>query len=347
MGGLSGINGPADLKRLSRRELVDLAAEIRQELVPLVAATGGHLASNLGAVELTLALHRVFDSPTDKIIWDVGHQSYIHKMLTGRRDLLPTLRKYGGLSGFPARDESPHDAFGTGHASTSISAGLGMAMARDLGGDQYHVVAVIGDGALSGGMALEGLNQAGQLRTRLIVVLNDNGMAISPSVGAVAKMLNRVRMDTRLRWPEKGMEELVTKLPLGRRMGRRVKRGFKGFLLPTIMWEELGFAYMGPVDGHNISDLETALLQARRYRKGPVFLHVVTTKGKGYDPAERDAVSFHGISPNGARERGPTYSEIFGQTVLRIAREDPRVVVITAAMTEGTGLSSLAKELPH
>ena len=346
MGILDGINEPADLKHLSRHQLKTLAAEIREELVTLVEATGGHLASNLGTVELTIALHRVFDSPTDKIIWDVGHQSYAHKMLTGRKERLPTLRQYGGLSGFTDREESPHDAFGAGHASTSISAALGMATARDLAGENHHVVAVIGDGALTGGMALEGLNQVGQLGTRLIVVLNDNGMAISPSVGALAKMLNRLRLDARLRWPERGMEEVITKLPLGRQMGRRIKRGFKGFLLPRIMWEELGLAYLGPVDGHNIADLEVALRQARGYKKGPVFLHTITTKGKGYVPAERDAISFHGISANNSQDTKPTYSEILGQTVLRIAQEDPRIVVITAAMLEGTGLAGVAKELP-
>jgi len=343
---LDEINGPADLKRLSPGQLKTLAAEIRDELVALVGETGGHLASNLGAVELTIALHRVFDSPKDKIIWDVGHQSYVHKMLTGRKERLPTLRQYGGLSGFPSREESPHDAFGTGHASTSISAALGMATARDLAGDSYHVVAVIGDGALTGGMALEGLNQTGQLGTNLIVVLNDNGMAISPSVGALAKMLNKWRVDARLRWPERGMEEIITKLPLGRRMGRRIKRGFKGFLLPVTMWEELGLAYLGPVDGHDIADLEVALRQARGYKKGPVFLHVLTVKGKGYDPAERDAIGFHGISANGSKENKPTYSQILGQTVLRIAQEDSRIVVITAAMLDGTGLADVSKHLP-
>jgi len=343
---LDSINAPADLKRLSPRHLRTLASEIRQELVGVVGETGGHLASNLGAVELTIALHRAFDSPTDKIIWDVGHQSYVHKMLTGRRDRMHTLRQYGGLSGFPSREESPHDAFGAGHASTAVSAALGIATARDLAGDSYHVVAVLGDGALTGGMALEGLNQAGQLGSRLIVVLNDNGMAISPSVGAIAKGLNRLRLDPRLRWPELGMEEVITKLPLGRRMGNRVKRGFKGFLFPRVMWEELGFAYLGPVDGHNLADLQVALRQARGYRKGPVFLHVMTIKGKGYDPAEKDAIRFHGISANGSKETRPTYSDILGQTVLRIARDNPRLVVVTAAMLEGTGLSLVARELP-
>ncbi len=346
---LDEVKDPADLKRLSSRQLKQLASEIREELVDLVGVTGGHLASNLGVVELTIALHRVFDSPTDKIIWDVGHQSYVHKMLTGRRKRLPTLRQLGGLSGFTDRNESPHDVFGAGHASTSISAALGMAIARDMAGDGYHVVAVIGDGALTGGMALEGLNQAGQSGTKFIVVLNDNGMAISPSVGALAKTLNRLRLDARLRWPERGMEEVITRLPLGKRVGKRVKMSVKGLLLHKIMWEELGFAYLGPVDGHNIRDLEVALRQARNYKRGPVFLHTVTVKGKGYDPAENDAVTFHGISGNDCKDAGdsgPTYSQVLGETVLRIARQNPKVVAITAAMLEGTGLACVAKELP-
>jgi len=297
-------------------------------------------------VELTVALHRVFDSQTDKIIWDVGHQSYVHKMLTGRKDRLSTLRQYGGLSGFTSRAESPHDPFGAGHASTSISAALGIATARDLAGDDYNVIAVIGDGALTGGMALEGLNQVGQLGTRLIVVLNDNGMAISPSVGALAKALNRLRLDARLRWPELGMEEVITKLPMGKRMGQRVKRGFKGFLFPRIMWEELGFAYLGPVNGHSIADLEVALRQSRGYRKGPVFLHVITTKGKGYDPAEKDAIRFHGVSAGTTGDARPSYSAILGQTLLRIAQDNPKVVIITAAMLDGTGLAEVEQALP-
>jgi len=344
---LDEINQPADLKNLSHKQLEKLAAEIREELVCRVETTGGHLASNLGAVELTLALHRVFDSPTDKIVWDVGHQAYVHKLLTGRRELFSTLRQYGGLSGFPDRAESPHDAFGAGHASTSISAALGIATARDLAGDDYHAVAVIGDGALTGGMALEGLNQAGQLHSRFIVVLNDNGMAISPSVGALAKVLNRLRLNSRLRWPEKGMEEVITKLPLGERVGKRIKASFKGLLLPTMLWEELGFAYLGPVNGHNIADMEKALLQAQNYKKGPVFLHAITKKGKGYEQAENDCVSFHGISGGGGgKSNALSYSEVLGQTVLRIVRENSKVVVITAAMIDGTGLAAVAKEFP-
>jgi len=344
---LDKINSPEDLRGLSPQQLETLAAELREELVSMVEANGGHLASNLGVVELTIALHRVFDSPRDKIIWDVGHQSYVHKLLTGRRDRFSTLRQYGGLSGFTDRSESPHDAFGAGHASTSISAALGMAIARDLSGEDYHVVAVTGDGALTGGMALEGLNQAGQLRSRMIVVLNDNGMAISPSVGAISKVLNKVRFDDRYLRVERGLSEVATKLPLGYRVGKRVKRGIKGLLLPRIPWEELGFAYLGPVDGHNIAALETALSQAKSYGKGPTFIHVITTKGKGYHPAENDAVGFHGISVGNVKSNKATYSDIMGQTVLRIARENPRIVLITPAMLDGTGLATVAKEIPN
>ncbi len=344
---LDRINEPADLKSLSASELASLAAEIREELVTSVPATGGHLASNLGVVELTIALHRVFDSPRDKIVWDVGHQSYVHKLLTGRRERFATLRQYEGISGFTDRSESPHDVFGAGHASTSVSAALGMAVARDLAGEDFNVVAVIGDGALTGGMALEGLNQAGSLASRLIVVLNDNGMAISPSVGALSRMLNRVRLDTRFLRAERRLGEFFTRLPLGRKMGRRFKMGMKGFLMPMTTWEELGLAYLGPLDGHNVAELEAALRQARAYTRRPTFLHVITTKGKGYAPAENDAVAFHGIAPGNGKSSKLTYSDIAGRTVLRLAREDPRVVVITPAMLEGTGMAAVARELPR
>ncbi len=346
---LVSVNQPADLKGLSSTELERFAAQIREELVSLVEFSGGHLASNLGVVELTIALHRAFDSPKDKIVWDVGHQSYVHKLLTGRRERFSTLRQYGGLSGFTDRTESPHDAFGAGHASTSISAALGMAIARDLSKEKYYVVAIIGDGALTGGMALEGLNQAGQLGTRLIVVLNDNGMAISPSVGALSKVLSRLRLSPHYYRAKEGMEEVITKLPLGSQtwqISKRVKNSFKCLLMPTPIWEELGFAYLGPIDGHNISELETAFRQAKRYPRGPIFIHVITKKGKGYYPAENDAISFHGLSGNDSQGNAPTYSQVFGQTVLRIARENPKVVAITAAMLEGTGLSIVAKEFP-
>jgi 1-deoxy-D-xylulose-5-phosphate synthase len=347
---LDNINSPADLKKLTQPELKQLAAELRQEMVTTVTTTGGHLASNLGVVELTLALHRIFDSPRDKIIWDVGHQSYVHKLITGRRQRFASLRQYGGLSGFTSPDESPHDPFGTGHASTSVSAALGMAIARDLSGDHYQVVAVIGDGAITGGMALEALNQAGHLGSRLIVVLNDNGMSISPTVGSLAKLLNKVRFDRRYRLAKEESKRILTALPLGDKLweiSQQARDRFKGLVMPTMIWEELGFAYIGPVDGHNITDLETALNQAREYQLKPAFVHVITTKGKGYRPAESNAVYFHGVPAKrtGTREI-PTYSEVFAQTVLRLMRENSRLVIVTPAMPEGNCLSIVEAEFP-
>jgi len=347
---LEQINTPADLKRLPRRELRQLAAELRHEIVTNVTVTGGHLASNLGVVELTIALHRVFDSPRDKIIWDVGHQSYVHKLLTGRREQFPTLRQQGGLSGYTCRSESQHDPFGAGHASTSVSAALGMAVARDLSGDDYQVIAVIGDGAVTAGMAFEALNHAGHLDSKLIVVLNDNGMSISPTVGALAKLLSKVRFDHRYRGAKEVSRQILTSLPLGDRLwevGQQARGRFKGLILPTMLWEELGFAYVGPVDGHNIADLEMALAQARDYQLRPIFLHVLTTKGKGYQPAESNAVYFHGVPAKSSTGKpAPSYSEIFAQTVLRLTRENPRLVTITAAMHEGNCLSAVEAEFP-
>jgi 1-deoxy-D-xylulose-5-phosphate synthase len=347
---LDRIDNPADLKGLAKPELEQLAAEVRQELVTTVSASGGHLASNLGVVELTIALHRVFDSPRDKIIWDVGHQSYVHKLLTGRRQRFASLRQYGGLSGYTCRSESEHDPFGAGHASTSVSAALGMAIARDLAGDDYHVVAIIGDGAITGGMALEALNQAGHLGSRICVVLNDNGMSISPTVGGLAKLLSRVRFDYRYRWAEEESKRVLAVIPLGKRiwqLSQWLRRGFKGLIMPTVLWEELGFTYIGPVDGHNIGELEVALTQARDFCSKPAFVHVITTKGKGYLPAEGDAVYFHGVPAKNATIKAvPTYSEVFAQTVLRLARENPRLVAITPAMPEGNCLSIAEAEFP-
>jgi len=347
---LDRINNPADLKELAKQELEQLAAEIRQELVTRVSATGGHLASNLGVVELTIALHRVFDSPRDKIVWDVGHQSYVHKMLTGRRQRFDSLRQYGGLSGFTSRSESEYDPFGAGHASTSISAALGMAIARDLAGDDYHVVAIIGDGAITGGMAFEAINQVGHLGSSICVVLNDNGMSISPTVGGIAKLLNRVRLDYRYQWAEKKGERLIDALPLGKKLlqfGQWLRRGFKGLIMPTVLWEELGLTYIGPIDGHDIHALETALAQARDYSK-PTFVHIITTKGKGYQPAEGDAVYFHGVAAeNSSSGTIPSYSEVFAQTVLQLAKENPELVAITPAMPEGNCLSIVEAEFPQ
>jgi 1-deoxy-D-xylulose-5-phosphate synthase len=347
---LDKVDSPADLKRLTKPKLARLAAELRQELVRRVSASGGHLASNLGVVELTIALHRVFDSPRDKIIWDVGHQSYIHKMLTGRRKRFASLRQYGGLSGFTSRSESEHDPFGSGHASTSVSAALGMAIARDLSGDDYNVIAIIGDGAITGGMALEALNQAGHLGSKICLVLNDNGMSISPTVGAFAKLLSRVRFDYRTRWAEAESKRLLGTSSWGKRLwqiGLRIRDLFKRLIMPTVLWEELGFTYIGPIDGHNIKELETALTQARDYCTGPAFVHVITTKGKGYRPAEGDAVYFHGVPAKSTTAKQiPSYSEVFAQTVLRLARENPKLVAITPAMPEGNYLSIAAAEFP-
>jgi len=348
---LDQLDNPKDLKRLAQAELEQLASEIREELVSVVSASGGHLASNLGVVELTIALHRVFDSPQDKIIWDVGHQAYTHKLLTGRRDTFSSLRQYRGLSGYTSRSESEHDPFGAGYASTSVSAALGMAIARDLSDDDYHVIAVIGDGAITGGMALEGLNQVGHLGSRLIVVLNDNGMSISPTVGALAKLLSKVRFDHRLHRARERSRRLLSALPWGKRLvqaSQQVESGVKGLVMPTTLWEELGFAYIGPFDGHNIRELETALTKAREFHISPVLVHVVTTKGKGYRPAEGNAVYFHGVPAKSTSNKEiPTYSEVFAQTVLRMARENPRLVAITPAMPEGNCLSIVETEFPQ
>jgi 1-deoxy-D-xylulose-5-phosphate synthase len=304
---LDRIDQPADLKLLFEAELQTLAAELRAQMVATISLNGGHLASSLGAVELCIALHRVFESPTDKIVWDVGHQSYAHKMLTGRRESFMSIRQEGGLSGFPDPSESVHDAFIGGHASNSISAALGMALGRDLLGETGHVVAVIGDASIMGGMAAEAVNHWGHLGTRMIVVLNDNGLAISPSVGYLKRALVRA-------------------LVLGAK--------------------EFGFSYVGPVDGHDIRKLEGALRKVRDSQTRPTFIHVITKKGKGYPPAEEDPLTFHGLPPSTAISRGPSYSEVLGQTVLRLMREDPRVVAITAAMSDGTGLALARQEFP-
>ncbi len=348
---LDRVNGPADLKRLSWRELRHLAAEIRQELVEVVPQTGGHLASNLGVVELTLALHTVFHSPRDKIIWDVGHQAYVHKLLTGRKERFRTIRQAGGLSGFTQRAESPHDPFGAGHAGTAISAALGIARARDLKGEDFDVVAVVGDGAMTCGLSYEGLNNAGHLNSRLIVVLNDNGMSIAPNVGAISRYLNRLRSSPGYHFLKGWGERLLRHVPL---LGlpilaflRRLKSSFKELLIPTRIWEEMGFIYIGPVNGHNLRDLIFTLRAARRVQ-GPVLVHVYTTKGKGYEPAEKDPTNFHGVAPNGEHKgTALSYSRVFGQTLLRMAEADPRVVAITAAMPDGTGLVEFSRRFPE
>ena len=349
---LDRIDKPADLKNLTYPELEQLAAEIREELVTVVSANGGHLASNLGVVELTLALHRVFDTPRDKIVWDVGHQAYAHKLVTGRRKEFASLRQYGGLSGFTTREESEYDTFGAGHASTSISAALGIAVARDFAGEDYNVIAVIGDGAITGGMALEGLNQAGHLGSRLIVVLNDNGMSISPTVGAIARLLDRIRFDHRYLVGKEKSQQLLKRLPLGKQVwsaGLQVENWLKDLSRPTRFFENFGFNYIGPVDGHDFKKLEIALNRARNYTAGPIVVHVITTKGSGYQPAEGNSIYFHGITgTNGNLNKKitPTYSDIFAQTMLKLARENPKLVVITPAMPEGNSLSIVQEAFP-
>jgi 1-deoxy-D-xylulose-5-phosphate synthase len=346
---LDRVNEPAHLKHLSLRELKHLAQEIRNELIEVVPRTGGHLASNLGVVELTIALHTVFDSPRDRIVWDVGHQAYVHKLLTGRKDRFHTIRQAGGLSGFTKRAESPHDPFGAGHAGTSISAALGIARARDLRGEDFHVVAVIGDGSMTCGMPFEALNNAGHLNTRLIIVLNDNGMSIAPNVGGLSRYLNRLRSDPRYQLAKGRAERILSRTVLGRPILdflRRVKNSFKELLIPTRIWDELGITYIGPVDGHDLRDLIGTLRAARRV-PGPVLVHVYTTKGKGYPPAEADPTNFHGVAPNGeGKSSAPSYSRVFGETLIRMAEADPRIVAITAAMPDGTGLVEFARRFP-
>ena len=348
---LDSINEPSDLQGLTPEQLTQLASEIRERILTTINANGGHLASSLGAVELTIALHRSFKSPRDKIVWDVGHQAYAHKLLTGRRESFRKIRQYGGLSGFLDREESPHDHFVSGHASNSISAALGIAKARDLAGEDYNVIAVIGDGSLTGGMAFEALNNAGHLGCRLIVVLNDNGMAISPSIGALSKQFSKMRFGRRYFRARNDASQVVKHMPLEhqfRMLVSRIEKGLKGMIIPSMYWEELGFTYMGPIDGHNIAEMEEAFVHARDYKLRPLLVHVVTTKGKGYGPAEDDAVSFHGVSPQCAEKaKAISYSDAFGDAVLRIARENPKVVAITAAMTEGTGLTCMVKEFPN
>lgn len=347
---LERISCPDDLKWLTRNELGELCYELRQLLISKVTENGGHLASSLGAVELTVALHRVFDSPKDKIVWDVGHQTYAHKLLTGRRERFCSLRQYQGLSGFPDRNESPHDAFTTGHGGTSVSAALGMALTRDLAGGDNHVIAVIGDGCLTCGMAFEALNHAGHLDTKLIVILNDNGMSISPTVGGLARRLNAIRTTSPYVQAKARTRRALSFLPGGSTLQwalRRLKEGIKAVFMPTMMWEQLGFTYMGPVNGHSLPELEKALVRAKDYHK-PVIVHILTTKGKGYQPAEENPTSFHGLSPKSENPPiSPTYSQVFAQTLTSLLRDNRKLVVISAAMIEGNSLSSLTSEFPH
>ncbi len=353
---LERVDGPADIKGLSRDELESLAREVRAYILETLSPVGGHLASSLGVVELTVALHRVFDSPEDRVVWDVGHQSYPHKILTGRRDAFPSIRQKGGLSGFPKRSESPHDAFGVGHSSTSISAGLGMAVGRDLAGEHRKVVCVIGDGSMTAGLAFEGLNHAGHLDRDLVVVLNDNEMSISPNVGALSSYLSRILTGDLYSRFRRDVEEFLRSIPRAggamARLAKRVEEHVKGFFSPGMLFEELGFTYVGPIDGHNIGHLVSAFENVRKFRK-PVLVHVVTRKGKGFQPAEDQPSAFHGVGPfnpddgtRAARGGPPSYTAVFRDTLIRLAERDERVVAITAAMPEGTGLDRFAARFP-
>ena len=353
---LDRIDSPEDLRALSPGELTGLAEELRQEIIRVVSRNGGHLAASLGVVELTLALHYVFESPRDSILWDVGHQSYAHKLITGRREAFETLRQEGGLAGFPRREESPHDAFNTGHASTSISAALGMACARDFLGREGRVIAVIGDGALTAGLALEGLNQAGHLKKNLIVVVNDNRMSISKNVGALSQYLTRLRSAPTYHRLEAEVWDIMGKVPgvgaRARDLASRALEGIRGLLVPGVLFEELGFKYFGPLDGHS-PELLIDAFERLKLIEGPLLVHVLTVKGKGYLPAEEDAPRFHGVGSfdkaTGTATAAPaalSYTEAFGRTLVTLAERDERIVAVTAAMPDGTGLSHFARLFP-
>ena len=352
---LDKVNNPNDLKQLNYKEKEELAQEIRKEIIEVVSENGGHLASNLGVVELTIALHSVFNMPKDKIIWDVGHQTYVHKILTGRKKLMNTLRKLDGIAGFPKSKESEYDSFETGHSSTSISAALGMAKARDIKNEKNDVIAVIGDGALTGGMALEALDDAGSSKTRLIVVLNDNEMSISKNVGGISRFLTKIRTKKFYRKSNNFIRKILEKTPgIGLpiiKLARRIKYSLKQLMLPNMFFEDLGFKYLGPVDGHDIERVEWILELAKK-EKEPVVVHIITKKGKGYKPAEEKPDRFHATSAfnieTGEKiSKGKKdYSGVFGDKIVELAKENERIVTITAAMKDGTGLAKFKEEFP-
>ncbi|MGC2458842.1 MAG: 1-deoxy-D-xylulose-5-phosphate synthase [Gallionellaceae bacterium] len=350
---LNTINTPDDLRHLERKQLPQLAKELRQFLIESVSKTGGHLSSNLGTVELTIALHYVFNTPHDRLVWDVGHQTYAHKILTGRREAMNRLRMPGGISGFPKRNESPYDAFGTGHSSTSISAALGMAVAARLAGSDSHAIAIIGDGALSGGMAFEALNNAGAMNANLLVILNDNDMSISPPVGALNNYLARLMSGRFYAAMRRGSEKVLKGMPPVLEFAKRAEEHVKGMVVPGTLFEEFGFNYIGPIDGHDL-DVLTDTLHNIRQLEGPQFLHVVTQKGKGYAHAEEDSVLYHGvgkfdprsgIAPKAASK--PTYTQVFGDWLCDMAAQDQRLIGITPAMCEGSGMVEFARKFPE
>ncbi|HEX9800658.1 MAG TPA: 1-deoxy-D-xylulose-5-phosphate synthase [Thermoanaerobaculia bacterium] len=354
---LDRVPTPEELRKLDRAELEPLADELREEIVHLVSKTGGHFSSNLGSVELTIALHYLFDTPRDLLVWDVGHQTYPHKILTGRRDRMHTLRQYGGLSGFCLRSESEFDVIAAGHASTSISAALGLAIARDLRGESHHVVAIIGDGSMTAGMAFEAMNQAGHVGNRLIVILNDNSMSISPSVGALTKYLEALMAGRHYAKLKDDVKAMLHKLPgIGDpvlEVAKGLEEGIRQVFTPGTLFEELGFRYIGPVNGHSIPALLDVLEQAKRI-DGPVLIHAITKKGKGYKYAEDEPVEYHGPSPfdpvagiqKGKSSSAPSYTSVFGKAVIKLAEHDPRIVAITASMPDGTGLVPYSQRFP-
>ncbi|MBU2620759.1 MAG: 1-deoxy-D-xylulose-5-phosphate synthase [Proteobacteria bacterium] len=357
---LSNINSPDDLKSLSRSDLPELASEIRKLIVDVVSKNGGHLASSLGAVELAIAIHYVFDAPVDKIIWDVGHQAYAHKIITGRREKFHTLRKHEGICGFTRICESQYDAFSTGHSSTSISAGLGIACAKHLKNETAKVIAVIGDGSMTAGLAYEGLNQAGYLHKDkdIIVILNDNDMSIAQNVGALSSFLSRTLSKKYLQDLRKEFGELLKSLPrIGDdvyKFAKRSEESFKAFVTPGMLFEAFNFEYFGPINGHNMDHL-IDILNNIKHMKEPALLHVTTKKGKGYPPAEKNPIYFHGVgsfeiktgNSNGKKNNIPTYTEVFGETMIRLAREDEKIIAVTAAMPEGTGLAKFHELFPE
>ena len=354
---LEKIEQSSDIKKLKEEDYPVLAKEIRQFLLEKISKTGGHLASNLGVVELTMALHLAFDLPKDKIVWDVGHQAYTHKLLSGRRDGFNDLRQFGGMSGFPKRKESPYDAFDTGHSSTSISAGLGIAQARDILGEDYSVISVIGDGALTGGMAYEALNNAAQIKKNFIIILNDNEMSISPNVGGMSKYLGSVRTREGYTALKKGVENALNAIPgVGKSIATgvsMVKNSIKQFFVPGMLFEDMGITYLGPVDGHDVNAMVQVLTEAKRMQKA-VLVHVITKKGKGYGPAEKNPSRFHGVDAfdvvtgKSLKEKTyPSYTDVFSEKMCEIAGKNPKVVALTAAMADGTGLTKFSKEYPN
>ncbi len=353
---LEKINMPEDVKSLTTEEKKQLAEEMRKYILEIVSENGGHLASNLGVVELTIALHSVFDVPKDKIVWDVGHQTYVHKIITGRREQLKTLRKRNGIAGFPKSKESEADCFNTGHSSTSISAALGMARARDLKGEHNSVLAVIGDGALTGGMALEALNDAGWSQTKMTVILNDNEMSISKNIGGISMLLSKLRTKRTYSKSSDAVKKVILKTPaIGKpivKIIRRIKRSIKQLIIPKMFFEDIGFRYLGPVDGHDIEELER-MLKISKQLEGPVLIHVLTKKGKGYEIAQKNPDKFHATGPfnietgESKKQKKKDYSKVFGEKLIDLAKKNEKIVAITASMKDGTGLTQFAKEFPE